>query len=580
MKSFTTTLFTVIALFGLMVSNNVDAQSTPSLTGSFCTILEGQSTCRLLDLKVKNPVSTFYDLYNKKSLITTSNAFYSPAYSYNGGVGETAAVIGYGSTYLSLRESRKQDDLFLLNVTGSCTTGTSWVDNKCSKTVPKTLTHEELLKRIQELLLLIEELKARMSIGVSASGDVFIEPIAPGLTNKSVELLQKVLATDPSVYPKGLITGYFGDLTKEALMNFQVKYKLPVTGTFTGDTESILTTVLLAIPYATYPSDYLLQLDVNSKIQSAVAGEAPADLVSGGKVILSANPVFSEVSATSDTATVQRILKTDYFLSSGVLINGLMDTATVKAIVSLRIKYGIPYKVPASGKVVVTDLMNPQTVDLFRKMLVVNNAPTIKPGLLLMSEVAPSKLINNSSRTLTKIRATRDYRNNNTSVYVTYEGGATEGFVIPTVSPNDAVATAIATKLGRSVASVTAVITHDSIYGNDFETILLTIDLSTKMDIDVTYKDGTKEFIPITSSEIDVFVDRVYGGDFAWYKRDFDMYVEKARRGENVEIVYDMVAGVLGVTRSEVKAVLKINVEEYNKSDPCWDGDVWICHGS
>ncbi len=40
-----------------------------------------------------------------------------------------------------------------------------------------------------------------------------------------VQELQKCLAKDPSVYPEGEITGYFGDKTKEAVIKFQEKYK-------------------------------------------------------------------------------------------------------------------------------------------------------------------------------------------------------------------------------------------------------------------------------------------------------------------------------------------------------------------
>jgi ABC-type transport system substrate-binding protein len=45
-----------------------------------------------------------------------------------------------------------------------------------------------------------------------------------GSQGKEVEELQKCLAGDPSVYPEGDITGYFGNLTKKAVISFQEKY--------------------------------------------------------------------------------------------------------------------------------------------------------------------------------------------------------------------------------------------------------------------------------------------------------------------------------------------------------------------
>jgi len=46
-----------------------------------------------------------------------------------------------------------------------------------------------------------------------------------GSQGVEVRELQKCLAQDPTVYPAGEITGYFGDKTKEAVIKFQEKYK-------------------------------------------------------------------------------------------------------------------------------------------------------------------------------------------------------------------------------------------------------------------------------------------------------------------------------------------------------------------
>lgn len=46
-----------------------------------------------------------------------------------------------------------------------------------------------------------------------------------GSQGNEVQELQKCLAKDPEVYPEGEVTGYFGEKTKEAVINFQEKYK-------------------------------------------------------------------------------------------------------------------------------------------------------------------------------------------------------------------------------------------------------------------------------------------------------------------------------------------------------------------
>ncbi len=51
-----------------------------------------------------------------------------------------------------------------------------------------------------------------------------------GAKGNGVKILQIVLAADPSVYPEGVISGYFGTLTQNALKRYQKKYGLEQVG--------------------------------------------------------------------------------------------------------------------------------------------------------------------------------------------------------------------------------------------------------------------------------------------------------------------------------------------------------------
>lgn len=51
-----------------------------------------------------------------------------------------------------------------------------------------------------------------------------------GSSGTSVRDLQTILKTDPTVYPQGLVTGYYGLATQQAIKNLQAKYGLPQTG--------------------------------------------------------------------------------------------------------------------------------------------------------------------------------------------------------------------------------------------------------------------------------------------------------------------------------------------------------------
>lgn len=61
-----------------------------------------------------------------------------------------------------------------------------------------------------------------------------------GMTSASVKNLQNILKTDPSIYPQGLVTGYFGPATQAAIKNLQAKYGLPQTGIVDSATLQVI----------------------------------------------------------------------------------------------------------------------------------------------------------------------------------------------------------------------------------------------------------------------------------------------------------------------------------------------------
>lgn len=51
-----------------------------------------------------------------------------------------------------------------------------------------------------------------------------------GMTSSDVKSLQEILAQDKSIYPEGIISGYFGKLTQKAVERFQEKYGIANPG--------------------------------------------------------------------------------------------------------------------------------------------------------------------------------------------------------------------------------------------------------------------------------------------------------------------------------------------------------------
>jgi hypothetical protein len=114
-----------------------------------------------------------------------------------------------------------------------------------------SLEKEEEAKMIGILTNLIEQLKNQVAlltaqlnnlnlsssnglIAYNVSCAAFQKDLYYGMKNNpEVECLQKMLKEkEPLLYPAGLITGNYLDLTKEAVQKYQQKYNLPQTGYF------------------------------------------------------------------------------------------------------------------------------------------------------------------------------------------------------------------------------------------------------------------------------------------------------------------------------------------------------------
>jgi len=88
-----------------------------------------------------------------------------------------------------------------------------------------------------------------------------------GSKGVEVQELQKCLAEDPAVYPEGEITGYFGSLTKKAVIRFQEKYASEIltplgltsgTGKVAKATRDKLNEVCFPAPKQTLPLQFSL----------------------------------------------------------------------------------------------------------------------------------------------------------------------------------------------------------------------------------------------------------------------------------------------------------------------------------
>ena len=91
------------------------------------------------------------------------------------------------------------------------------------------VTIDELQAQINALLQQIAALQAQLQIGGTASA-CFTKTLKFGMSDSEVTALQTALKGDATVYPEGLVTGYFGSLTQKAVKAFQTKYGIDPVG--------------------------------------------------------------------------------------------------------------------------------------------------------------------------------------------------------------------------------------------------------------------------------------------------------------------------------------------------------------
>ncbi len=106
----------------------------------------------------------------------------------------------------------------------------SWtVSTKRSAEDPEIING--LLARIEDLKRQIAVLQAQINASRGDTTCAFNSNLYYGLKNSDVTCLQKfLLSQGNTIYPEGLITGYFGSSTKSAVVRFQQKYGISPTG--------------------------------------------------------------------------------------------------------------------------------------------------------------------------------------------------------------------------------------------------------------------------------------------------------------------------------------------------------------
>jgi len=192
-----------------------------------------------------------------------------------------------------------------------------------------TASFQELIQSLQQqieaLRVRIAELQTQLGSLREVKEEVkeiketlqLIRQLRMGMTGEDVKLLQEILATDPDVYPEGLVTGYFGYLTTNAVKRFQKIAGIEQVGVVGPKTMTRINELLQegAGQSGKVPPGLLIapgirkKLDFEPKplpgqelppgIAKKLVGETPGEDVTA--------PVISEVIVTEITATSAKI---------------------------------------------------------------------------------------------------------------------------------------------------------------------------------------------------------------------------------------------------------------------------------
>lgn len=174
--------------------------------------------------------------------------------------------------------------------------------------------------------------------------------INPGARNDEVMKLQELLAQDPTIYPEGTVSGFYGPKTTAAVKKFQAKYGLPTVGRVGPATLAKLNEIFGETTTIAQPTTPSVQSQTANQIQSQIQAiqQQIGALTSGSAATVSSAigvSIDSELNpgARSDEVMdLQKLLAQDPTIYPEGTISGFYGPKTTAAVKKFQAKYGLP----------------------------------------------------------------------------------------------------------------------------------------------------------------------------------------------------------------------------------------------
>ena len=114
----------------------------------------------------------------------------------------------------------------------------------------------------------------------------------PGTSGLNVTNLQVFLAANPSIYPEGIVTGYYGLLTKTAIIRFQAQYGLEQVGRVGPMTLAKINSLIVAGGWTTIDgSGPAISSITQSVTQNSATFTWNTNEIATGKIFYGTTPV-------------------------------------------------------------------------------------------------------------------------------------------------------------------------------------------------------------------------------------------------------------------------------------------------
>jgi peptidoglycan hydrolase-like protein with peptidoglycan-binding domain len=173
-------------------------------------------------------------------------------------------------------------------------------------------------------------------------------PFSVGIRSEQVKILQQVLATDPTIYPEGLVTGFYGPATTEAVKRFQARHMSITSGTpstngygLAGQTTRAKINEVFALSGGGQLGDTSGGGGTTGGTTTGGTGTATGQTVKGP---------FSVGMRSEQVKVLQQILARDSAIYPEGTVTGLYDSATVAAVKRFQAQHmGITSGTPSTN---------------------------------------------------------------------------------------------------------------------------------------------------------------------------------------------------------------------------------------